>query len=117
MQTPLMDLHYNKFMGGTDQFDRLKLNRCTSLERNIVAKNWSLKLIFGLYDMGVTNSFIVWRENHPKADHTDYFIRLHSQVYEHGKFLKEKAADERRLQGVCFTSNCLWNNYTVCNLF
>ena len=50
MQSPIITVLYNLFMGGVDGFDRLKLNRRGSLELSIICRSWVKIYLLALFD-------------------------------------------------------------------
>lgn len=80
MQAPVLAIFYNMLMGATDAFDRLKLNRNTSLELCIISNSWSKKMQFALLDQAITNSYIIYKYHHPHVEHHDFVELLHGQL-------------------------------------
>ena len=75
MQAPMQPIYYNGGMGGTDYFDKKKQNKFSSLLRNIICKKWPLKLDLGLLDMAATNTYIIYKQHHPRCTHRE-FMRM-----------------------------------------
>ncbi|CAM9986315.1 unnamed protein product, partial [Heterosigma akashiwo] len=80
MMCPLMIVFYNLFMGGVDGSDRLKLNRHGSLELNIVCNSWVKRFILALFDMAVTNAYVIARFSNPSLTHREFLMNLHKQL-------------------------------------
>lgn len=80
MMCPLMIVFYNLFMGGVDGSDRLKLNRHGSLELNIVCNSWVKRFILALFDMAVTNAYVIARFSNPSLTHREFLKNLHKQL-------------------------------------
>jgi len=76
MQAPEMSLEYNGGMFGTDRGDRIKLNRRSSCERNLISKRWELRLFWGLMDFSLANAFILFRFFHVSSNHSKWFQNL-----------------------------------------
>ena len=76
----MLAIMYNKFMGATDAFDGEKMDRNCSIEMNIFSKNWSKKAMFGMFDMAMTNSHIVYKFYHPSVTHRQFVMQLHAEI-------------------------------------
>ena len=80
MLAPMLAIMYNKFMGATDAFDGEKMDRNCSIEMNIFSKNWSKKAMFGMFDMAMANSHIVYKFYHPSVTHRQFVMQLHAEI-------------------------------------
>ena len=100
MRCPVAGIEYNDGMGGTDSFDRLKLNETTSMEMAIISKNWNHRLTFGLLDMSLVNSYIIYREHHPNITHRAFMKQLVEELYCLAKGVCMPTGI------ICFATNC-----------
>jgi hypothetical protein len=77
-RAPKLSVPYNKFMGGTDLFDKLRLLSHYSMERHIVCHKWWQKYFWGLMDCALSNAYICWKSVAPsKRSHQRFFELLH----------------------------------------
>ena len=75
---PEMAVWYNKFMGGTDVFDRIRLTVLYSMERHVICQKWWQKYFWGIFDMAVTNAYICWKSVDVKRrSHEQFIEELH----------------------------------------
>lgn len=80
IKCPLMLKVYNKLMGGVDSFDRLKLHRRGSLEMTIFCHSWVKKYIFALFDMALTNAYVIAKYSRPSLTHREFLVTLSKQL-------------------------------------
>jgi hypothetical protein len=77
-RAPNMAWPYNKFMGGTDLWDKLRLLQQYSLERHVVNHKWWKKYFWALMDAAIANAFLCWKSVDPKKrSHYDFMELLH----------------------------------------
>ena len=76
----MMAIMYNKHMGATDAFDSEKMDKNCSLEMNIFSNNWSKKALFGLLDMSIVNSHIIYKHYHKKVGLREFVMQLHAEL-------------------------------------
>ncbi|CAM9858613.1 unnamed protein product, partial [Heterosigma akashiwo] len=71
---------YNKFMGGVDSFDRLKLHRRGSLELTIYCNSWVKKVHLCALDMALTNAYAIAKFSRPSLTHCEFLVTLSKQL-------------------------------------
>ena len=82
MQCPEMAREYNQEgMGGGDSNDRMKLNKRTSCEMNLISKRWDWRLFWGIMDIAITNAFILYLFFHPTTTHQDFFKSVANEFF------------------------------------
>ena len=77
----MMAIMYNKYMGATDAFDAEKMDKNCSLEMNIFSNNWNKKALFGMYDMSICNSHVIYKHYHPKVGLRKFVYQLHAEIH------------------------------------
>ena len=98
MQCPEMAREYNQEgMGGGDSNDRMKLARRTSCEMNLVSKRWDWRLFWGLMDIAITNSFILYSFFHKNTTHSQFFFELAFEWFKVAKNGGRELPQKRRL--------------------
>ena len=82
MQCPEMAREYNQEgMGGGDSNDRMKLNKRTSCEMNLISRRWDWRLFWGIMDIALTNAFILYLFFHPSVTHQEFFREVATQFF------------------------------------
>ena len=82
MQCPEMAREYNQEgMGGGDSNDRMKLNKRTSCEMNLLSKRWDWRLFWGIMDIAITNAFILYLFFHPTMTHQQFFREVATDFF------------------------------------
>ena len=76
--------YYNKYMGGVDAHDQLRLQRY-SLQMALRAKKYYKTLFFGLLDIAMINALIIHKEfcksvQQKPLSHADFKILLHQEL-------------------------------------
>ena len=69
---PKSIVEFNKFMGGVDRHDHLRSNY--SLQR--ISSKWWTYFCWFAFDMAIINSFILFKESHPKATHKKFRLKV-----------------------------------------
>jgi hypothetical protein len=68
-------------MGGIDKADYLRMARF-SVQAALAKNKWYLSIYFGLYDMALTNAYVLWRMLHPERtdtlfhDHYSFLVAI-----------------------------------------
>ena len=77
---------YNKYMGGTDMWDKLRMALFYSLEAVTHCHKWWQKLFWGLIDGALVNAYICWRSVDPaRRTHMKFMLSVH-QALVHNTF-------------------------------
>ncbi|KAE9040032.1 hypothetical protein PR003_g5079 [Phytophthora rubi] len=81
---PSMIRDYQKWMGGVDVHDQLRLQRY-SLQLAVKFTKYYKTIALGMIDMAITNAYICQREarkaeGKPAADHAKFLLGLHAQL-------------------------------------
>jgi CDP-glycerol glycerophosphotransferase (TagB/SpsB family) len=83
---PSMVRDYQRWMGGVDIHDQLRMQRY-SLQLAVVLRKYYKTIFLVLVDMAIVNAFIVYREAQkksgvPRADPAKFLQDLHAQMIE-----------------------------------
>lgn len=81
---------------GVDRYNQLKA-RFYSLADSFKTDKWTVKLIFGLFDMATTNAWIIYREIFPhkkKRGHKAFYSSLARQMIDYGLASKQGNSPE-----------------------
>jgi hypothetical protein len=76
---------YGKYMGGVDLADLLRMSKF-SVQASLYKNKWYLSIFFGLFDMAVTNMYIVWKALHSDKkdplykDHYTFIVNLVDEI-------------------------------------
>uniref|UniRef100_H3HA93 PiggyBac transposable element-derived protein domain-containing protein n=1 Tax=Phytophthora ramorum TaxID=164328 RepID=H3HA93_PHYRM len=86
LQSCAMMRDYQRWMGGVDIHDQLRLQRY-SLQMAVVFRKYYKTIFLGLVDMAIMNAYIVYREaqkqrGEPPADHAKFLRVLQGQMLE-----------------------------------
>jgi len=73
---------YLAYMGGCDIFDQLRLSRNYSMEIYMVSNTWWIKVMWGLFDMALTNAWIIYRHYHKGVHRIQFALMLHKSFLE-----------------------------------
>ena len=81
---PQLVADYNKYMGGVDSHDQLRLQRY-SLRMATKMTKYYKTLFLGLVDMALVNAYIIHRchaqaKGEKPTSHADFFATLHAQL-------------------------------------
>ena len=72
---------YNKYMGGTDMWDKLRMALFYSLEAVTHCHKWWQKLFWGLIDGALVNAYICWRSVDPtRRTHVKFMLAVHQAL-------------------------------------
>ena len=80
IQCPCICVQYNKGMGGTDTFDQLRLSRYSIETKVITMGKWWTKLYWGLFDMALTNAYVIYKYFNAGVSHLDFLMKLQGQM-------------------------------------
>ena len=77
-KTGQMVVPYNKYMGGTDVWDKMRMAMFYSLEATSHCHKWWQKCFWGLIDGALVNAFICWRSVDPsRRSHMRFMTAVH----------------------------------------
>ena len=69
---------YNKYMGGTDMWDKLRMALFYSIENVTHCHKWWQKCFWGLIDGALVNAYICWRSIDPsRRTHMKFMLSIH----------------------------------------
>jgi hypothetical protein len=69
---------YNKYMGGTDMWDKLRMALFYSIENVTHCHKWWQKCFWGLIDGALVNAYICWRSVDPsRRTHMKFMLSIH----------------------------------------
>ena len=72
---------YNRYMGGTDMWDKLRMALFYSIEAVSHCHKWWQKCFWGLVDGALVNAFICWRSVDPsRRTHMKFMLSLHQAL-------------------------------------
>ena len=72
---------YNRYMGGTDMWDKLRMALFYSIEAVTHCHKWWQKCWWGLVDGALVNAFICWRSVDPKRrTHMKFMLSIHQAL-------------------------------------
>ena len=72
---------YNRYMGGTDMWDKLRMALFYSLEAVTHCHKWWQKLFWGLIDGAIVNAYICWRSVDPaRRTHMKFMLAIHQAL-------------------------------------
>ena len=77
-KTGKMVVPYNRYMGGTDVWDKMRMAMFYSLEATSHCHKWWQKCFWGLIDGALVNAFICWRSVDPsRRSHMRFMTAVH----------------------------------------
>ena len=77
---------YNRYMGGTDMWDKLRMALFYSIEAVTHCHKWWQKCFWGLIDGAIVNAYICWRSVDPaRRTHVKFMLAVH-QALVHNSF-------------------------------
>ena len=77
---------YNKYMGGTDMWDKLRMALFYSIEAVTHCHKWWQKCFWGIIDGAIVNAYICWRSVDPaRRTHVKFMLQVH-QALVHNAF-------------------------------
>ena len=80
-KTGKMVVPYNKYMGGTDLWDKMRMALFYSIEAVSHCHKWWQKCFWGLIDGALVNAFICWRSVDPKRrSHMRFMTAIHQAL-------------------------------------
>lgn len=84
MSAPQCVVDYQRWMGGVDVHDQLRLQRY-SLQLSFVFRKYYKSIFLGLLDIALVNAYIVWKANArqqglPVPAHDQFLLALQQQL-------------------------------------
>jgi len=80
-KTGRMVVLYNKYMGGTDLWDKMRMALFYSIEAVSHCHKWWQKCFWGIIDGALVNAFICWRSVDPKRrSHMRFLAAIHQAL-------------------------------------
>lgn len=93
---PLLAMKYNFMMGGVDRFDQMKAKYYSCCGK-FYTEVWWKKLLMGLCDFGLVNSWLMYKHTHKHAAHFTFMRDVCDALIQ--PFLIEKDAQTARKSG------------------
>ena len=80
-KTGKMVVPYNRYMGGTDLWDKMRMALFYSLESTSHCHKWRQKCFWGLIDGALVNAYICWRSVDPsRRTHMKFMLSIHQAL-------------------------------------
>jgi len=80
-KTGKMVVPYNRYMGGTDLWDKMRMALFYSLEATSHCHKWWQKCFWGIIDGALVNAFICWRSVDPsRRTHMRFMLSIHQAL-------------------------------------